>query len=158
WLKRRSPTSTIIGGLSGSFAALAGWAATGSQPAPAPFMLALVVFLWSPPHFWSFALANRTDYQTAGVPMVPRRMAGGYILGSAALLVLVSLSAFAVGAPFGWVYLGVTLLIGTAFLYLEGRLLVDSSSRAAWRGFKMSGVYLGSLLLALVFEGLRASG
>ncbi|MDO8692456.1 MAG: heme o synthase [Dehalococcoidia bacterium] len=158
WLKRRSPTSTIVGGLSGSFAALAGWAATGSQPEPAPFVLALVVFLWSPPHFWSFALANSADYQAAGVPMVPRRMAGGYVLGSAALLVLVSLSAFAVGAPFGWVYLGVTLMIGSAFLFLEGRLLVDSSSRAAWRGFKMSGVYLGSLLLALVFEGLRAAG
>ncbi len=158
WLKRRSPTSTIVGGLSGSFAALAGWAATGTSPAAAPFLVALVVFLWTPPHFWSFALANRIDYRTAGVPMVPRSMAGGYILGSTALLVMASLAAFLSGAPFGWVYLGVTVVLGAAFLFLAGRLLVDSSSRAAWQGFKMSGMFLGSLLIALLFESFRAAG
>ncbi|MDP2726397.1 MAG: heme o synthase [Dehalococcoidia bacterium] len=157
WLKRRSPTSTIVGGLSGAFAALAGWAATGSQPSPAPFLIALMVFLWTPPHFWSFALANRDDYKNAGVPMVPQTMAGGYILGSTALLVLASLAAHVSGAPFGWVYLSVSAILGAIFLYTEGRLLVDTSSRAAWRGYKMSGVYLGSLLLALVFEGLRGA-
>lgn len=158
WLKRRSPASTVIGGLSGAFAALAGWAATGTQPSPAPFLVALVVFLWTPPHFWSFALANRADYQQAGVPLLPQSRAVGYILGSTVLLILASLAAFMSGAPFGWVYLAVTVALGAAFLLAQGRLLVDTSSRAAWRGYKMSGVYLGSLLLALIFEGLRGAG
>ena len=157
WLKRRTPASTVIGGLSGAFAALAGWAATGSPPSPAPFLVALVVFLWTPPHFWSFGLANRTDYQDAGIPLLPRTQAGGYILGSTVLLVLVSLAAYLSGAPFGWVYLSVTAILGAAFLLAEGWLVVDSSTRAAWRGYKVSGVYLGSLLLALAFEGLRGS-
>lgn len=158
WLKRRTPISTLVGGLSGSFAALAGWAATGSQPTPAPFLVALVVLLWTPPHFWSFAVANQVDYRNACVPMVPRKMAAGYILASAVLLVLVSLAAFLTGAPFGWIYMAVTVVVGAAFLFMEGRMVVDGSSRTAWRGYKMSGVYLGSLLLALVFEGVRTAG
>lgn len=155
WLKRRSPTSTIVGGLSGSFAALGGWAATGSQPTAAPFVVALVVFLWTPPHFWSFALANRTDYQQAGVPMVPRHSAAGYILGSTALLVLASLAAFFYGGtPFRSVYLGATIALGAVFLVAEGSLLFDTSRSAAWRGYKLSGMYLAGLLVALLYEGL----
>ena len=157
WLKRRSPAGTVIGGLSGAFAALAGWAAMGVPPTPAPFLVALVVFLWTPPHFWSFALANREDYCAAGIPLLPKTAVGGYILGSTVLLVLASLAAFVSGAPFGWVYLVVTLVLGAAFVFTEGRLLVDTSSQAAWHGYKMSGVYLGALLMALMFEGLRAA-
>ncbi len=154
WLRRRSPASTVVCGLSGSFAALPGWAAAGAHATPAPFLVALVVFLWTPPHFWSFALANRADYQQAGVPMVPGQAAAGYVTGSTGLILLRSAAAFFSGAPFGWVYPGATAILGSVFLAAEERLLFDNSRRQAWRGYKFSGIYLAGLFVALVYEGL----
>ncbi len=71
WLKRRSWTNIVIGGLAGSFAVLAGGAAVDPALGPLPALLALVLFLWTPPHFWSLAIANQADYAAAGVPMLP---------------------------------------------------------------------------------------
>ena len=71
WLKRRSWTNIVVGGLAGSFAVLAGAAAVDPGLAPAPLILALVLFLWTPPHFWSLATALHKDYAAAGVPMLP---------------------------------------------------------------------------------------
>jgi protoheme IX farnesyltransferase len=68
WLKRRTPFSIVWGGAAGSFAALAGWQTASSTLAPAPLLLAGVLFLWTPSHFWSFAIARANDYRTAGVP------------------------------------------------------------------------------------------
>ena len=71
WLKRRSWTNIVIGGLSGSFAVLAGSAAAGATLSPVALILAIVLFLWTPPHFWSLAFACKDDYRAAGVPMLP---------------------------------------------------------------------------------------
>ena len=71
WLKRRSWLNIVIGGLAGSFAVLAGAAAVDPALGPLPRLLALVLFLWTPPHFWSLAIANQADYAAAGVPMLP---------------------------------------------------------------------------------------
>src|SRR5512146_2530246 len=71
WLKRRSAWNIVVGGLAGSFAVLAGGAAVDPSLGPLPLALALVLFLWTPPHFWSLAIANRADYAAAGVPMLP---------------------------------------------------------------------------------------
>jgi protoheme IX farnesyltransferase len=154
WLKRRSPTSTVVGGLSGSFAALAGWAAVGGQPSPTPFLVALILFLWTPPHFWNFALAHREDYRQAGVPLLPQAHTREYILGSTVLLVLASLGTALAGAPFGWLYLGVAGIVGTLFVMASSRLILDLSQKVAWRAYKLSGAYLLALLLALLVEGL----
>jgi heme o synthase len=154
WLKRRSPFSSVVGGLSGSFAALAGWAATGGEPSLAPFLVALVVFLWTPPHFWSFAQANRVDYEKAGIPTLPPSAAPVYIVGSAVLLVSVSVLAYLAGAPFGLLYLGTALVMGALFLRAELRLLVDGSRAAAWRAYKLSGFWLLALLVAMTIESL----
>src|SRR5690606_16132191 len=70
-LKRRTPWNIVIGGLSGSFAVLAGAAAADPQIGPLAWLLAAVLFLWTPPHFWSLAIANEADYRAAGVPMLP---------------------------------------------------------------------------------------
>jgi heme o synthase len=158
WLKRRSPFSSVVGGLSGSFAALAGWAATGSEPSLAPFLVALVVFLWTPPHFWSFAQANRADYERAGIPTLPVSVAPIYIVGSAALLVAVSIAAYLSGATFGLLYLGTALVMGGIFLRAEGMLLFDGSRVVAWRAYKLSGVWLLVLLMAMTMEALIAGG
>src|SRR5499425_2715482 len=71
WLKRRSWLNIVVGGLAGSFAVLAGAAAVDPQLGALPLLLALVLFLWTPPHFWSLAIANSADYAAAGVPMLP---------------------------------------------------------------------------------------
>ncbi len=71
WLKRRTAMNIVIGGLAGSFAVLAGAAAVDPGLGPLPWLLALVLFLWTPPHFWSLAIANSADYAQAGVPMLP---------------------------------------------------------------------------------------
>ncbi|MBI2848918.1 MAG: protoheme IX farnesyltransferase [Chloroflexi bacterium] len=153
-LKRRSPSSTVIGGLSGSFAALAGWAAVSSQPAPAPFLIASIVFLWTPPHFWSFALAHKQDYDRAGIPMVPQSRAGEYILGSTGLLVLTALFVNVAWNPFGWTYVATALVLGGLFLAMGARLLRNISPRTAWQNYKVSGVYLVVLLVAMVVDRL----
>ena len=71
WLKRRTWSNIVVGGLAGSFAVLAGAAAVDPRSAPWPLLLALVLFLWTPPHFWSLAIAYQADYAAAGVPMLP---------------------------------------------------------------------------------------
>ncbi len=71
WLKRRTPQNIVIGGAAGAFPPLIGWAAATGQVALLPFLLFLLVFLWTPPHFWALALYVKTDYANAGVPMLP---------------------------------------------------------------------------------------
>ena len=107
WLKRRTWLNIVIGGLAGSFAVMAGAAAVGAELAPAPLILAVVLFLWTPPHFWALAYACRRDYQAAGVPMLPvvveERVATVTILAHTVVLVLLSVIPFWLGM--GWIYL-----------------------------------------------------
>src|SRR5512133_4367781 len=102
WLKRRSAWSIVIGGLAGSFAVLAGGAAADPNLGPLPLLLALVLFLWTPPHFWSLAIANCDDYAAAGVPMLPvvvgRQRAARIVFASTVALVAASLVPLAFGA------------------------------------------------------------
>ena len=107
WLKRRSWTNIVVGGLAGSFAVLAGAAAVDPALAPVPLILALVLFLWTPPHFWSLATALHKDYAAAGVPMLPvvigDAAAARVILGHTVALSLLALAPFWLGM--GWLYL-----------------------------------------------------
>ena len=106
WLKRRTWWNIVVGGLAGSFAVLAGAAAVSPLPNPDALALAVVLFLWTPPHFWSLAIACREDYAAAGVPMLPvvvgDARAARAILASAALLVAASLVPAFFGL--GWIY------------------------------------------------------
>ncbi|MBI1943656.1 MAG: protoheme IX farnesyltransferase, partial [Betaproteobacteria bacterium] len=101
WLKRRTWWNIVVGGLAGSFAVLAGAALVSPAPGPAALALAAVLFLWTPPHFWSLAIACREDYARAGVPMLPvvvgEARAARAILASASLLVAASLVPSAFG-------------------------------------------------------------
>src|SRR5512133_910807 len=102
WLKRRSAWNIVIGGLAGSFAVLAGGAAVDPALGPLPLLLALVLFLWTPPHFWSLAIANAGDYAAAGVPMLPvvvgAQRAAWIVFYSTVALVAASLLPLAFGA------------------------------------------------------------
>jgi protoheme IX farnesyltransferase len=154
WLKRRSWLNIVIGGLSGSCAVLAGAAAVDPGLAAAPILLAVVLFLWTPPHFWSLAFAYREDYAAAGVPMLPVVMgearAAWVILGHTVALVAVSLLPAAFGL--GWIYLLGAAAGGALFVVTSLRLALEPDRRTAMTNFFASLVQLSLLLAAAMLD------
>src|SRR6185503_8813589 len=121
WLKRSTPQNIVIGGAAGAVPPLVGWAAaTGNLTLPALWLF-LIVFFWTPPHFWALALLIRRDYEAAHIPMLPvvrgERETTRQILWYAAVLVVITIGPVVFG-PLGLVYLGAALLLGGAFLWL----------------------------------------
>ncbi len=160
WLKRRTWLNIVLGGLAGSFAVLAGAAAVDPGLAPAPVILAIVLFLWTPPHFWSLALVYRHEYAAAGVPMLPvvigARRATRVILVHTATLVALSLLPSAFGL--GWIYLLGAAIGGGYFLRASLRLARDPCPRAAMLNFRASLVQLALLLASAMLDaGLSAA-
>jgi protoheme IX farnesyltransferase len=155
WLKRRTPYSIVLGGAAGSFAALAGWQCVASTWEPAPLLLAAVLFLWTPSHFWSLSIVLERDYRAAGVPALSavagrRRTAAAVHANTVALVAAsVLLGAFA-----GRLYAAVAVAAGAAFLACTDRLRRDPVDARAWLTFKLSGAYLLVLLVALAVSGL----
>ncbi len=154
WLKRRTWINIIIGGASGSFAVLAGAAVVDPNLGPIPIILAMVLFLWTPPHFWSLAIAKHKDYEAAGVPMLPvvkgDRAAAKAILWNAILLASVSVLPFFYGL--GWLYLAGALLGGGYFVYRSILLVQNTTPKMAMRNFFASLVQLVSLLFFAVLD------
>lgn len=154
WLKRRTWLNIVIGGLAGSFAILAGAAAVDPGLAPEPVILALVLFLWTPPHFWSLAFKYREEYAAAGVPMLPvvvrDATAAWIILGHTVLLVALSLLPVMYGM--GWIYLTGALLGGTRFLWTSIGLVRNPSPGAAMVNFHASLVQLCLLLTGAILD------
>jgi len=154
WLKRRTWLNIVFGGLAGSFAVLAGAAAVNPSFGPLPGLLALVLFLWTPPHFWSLAIAIKDQYAAAGVPMLPvvkgNQKAARIILGHTILLVAVSLMPMYYGM--GWIYFVGALSGGLYFLIKSVQLLRNPTAQAAMSNFYASLVQLSLLLFALMLE------
>jgi protoheme IX farnesyltransferase len=154
WLKRRTWLNIVIGGLSGSFAVFAGSAAVGATLEPAPLILAVVLFLWTPPHFWAMAYACRRDYLKAGVPMLPtvvnERIATLTIFWHALALVLLSLLPVFFGM--GWIYLLGAAAGGWYFVDASWRLVRNPTVPQGWRVFAASIVQLGVLLTAAILD------
>jgi protoheme IX farnesyltransferase len=155
WLKRRTWLNIVIGGLAGSFAVLAGAAAvTPDRLDAAPLWLAIVLFLWTPPHFWSLAIAYRKDYEAAGVPMLPvvvgDEKAARAIFAGAALLMVASL----VPAWYGlsWLYLITAIGGGEYFLLKSAELVLDPCRRTAMANFHASLLQLTLLLTAAIVD------
>jgi protoheme IX farnesyltransferase len=156
WLKRRSWLNIVIGGLSGSFAVLAGAAAVDPSLGALPLLLALALFLWTPPHFWSLAIANHADYKAAGVPMLPvvagPERAARIVYGNTVLLVAVSLLPLFFGA--GWVY-GLGALAGGVHFVRKAHALARTPSRkTAMASFFASMVQLSILLAAVAVDAV----
>jgi protoheme IX farnesyltransferase len=154
WLKRRTAWNIVIGGLSGSFAVLAGAAAVDPQIPAQAWALALVLFLWTPPHFWSLAIAVEADYRAAGVPMLPVvvgvERAARIVHASTLLLVASSFLPLLFGA--GWL-VGVGALLGGAHFLRCTRVLARAPARkTAMTAFFASMVQLSVLLLAVVID------
>ncbi|MBI2957335.1 MAG: protoheme IX farnesyltransferase [Chloroflexi bacterium] len=162
WLKRRSPLNIVVGGLAGSCAVLAGWAAVTAALSPAPFIIALMLFLWTPSHFWSFALVHRENYRKAGVPMLPLvaelSTTARYITLHTVLLVGASI-ALAFLSPLGTTYLVGAAVCGALFLWCNVLLWRNPRGKAAWASYKLSGMYLLTLLAFMLVDVLtRVAG
>jgi protoheme IX farnesyltransferase len=153
-LKRRTAWNIVIGGLAGSFAVLAGAAAVSAEIGALAWLLAAVLFLWTPPHFWSLAIANEAEYAAAGVPMLPvvvgKARAARVVHVHAIALVAVSLLPLAAGA--GWVY-GVGAVAGGAYFLRKTAALARLPERKpAMASFFASMVQLSLLLVAVVID------
>ena len=157
WLKRTSTTNIVVGGAAGAVPVLVGWSAvTGSLDWP-PVVLFLVVFYWTPPHFWALAIRYRDDYAAAGVPMLPvvagPRATAHRIVGYTAILVVVTV-VFSPVAEMGAVYLVAALVLGGVFIALALAVRADPDERRAMRLFHYSITYVTLLFGAMVVDVL----
>jgi len=155
WLKRRTRWNIVIGGLAGSFAVLAGAAAVSpTHLIPMPLIFALLIFLWTPPHFWSLAIAYRDDYAAARVPMLPVVIGSAHasraVLLGALLLVAVSFVPAAFGL--GWPYLAGAFWGGAYFVYRSALLVHTPNRRTAMATFHASLFQLALLLVSAIVD------
>ncbi len=154
WLKRRTWLNIVFGGLAGSWAVLAGATAADPQVGAVPLALALVLFLWTPPHFWSLAIAYRDDYAAAGVPMLPvvvgDRHAAQAIFGSTLALVAASFIPLAFGL--GAIYFAGAAAGGFLFIQKAWLLVQDTNRRTAMTCFHASLAQLTLVLTAAIID------
>lgn len=155
-LKRSHSSNIVIGGFAGSCAALAGSAAASNTISLPAALIAILVFLWTPGHFWALAYTSREDYRRAGVPMLPavsdERTTVRAIAVSTALVPATTF-AFAF-ASFNLAFLAVAVAAGTVLLVLTARFVRRPSPQTAWAGYRFSGTYLAVILLAVIADTL----
>jgi protoheme IX farnesyltransferase len=159
WLKRSTPQNIVIGGAAGAVPPLVGWAAaTGNLTLPALWLF-LIVFLWTPPHFWALALLIRRDYEAAKIPMLPvvrgERETTRQIVAYTIVLVAFTIVPFVWG-PLGLAYLAAAFLLGGAFLWLALALRRHTTPRRAATLFHFSLLYLALLFVAMAVDPLVA--
>lgn len=159
WLKRSTPQNIVIGGAAGAFPPMIGWIAVTGSLTIEPIILFLIIFIWTPPHFWALALYRAGDYEKVGVPMMPvvagevstRRQIFGYSL----LLVPVTLAPVALGFA-GVIYGAVASLLCAGLLFVAGQLLMAKEKseidRQAARLFKFSIFWLFAIFAVLGVE------
>ena len=154
-LKPATPQNIVIGGASGAMPPVLGWAAVGNDVAPEALILFLIIFAWTPPHFWALALYRTRDYERAGLPMLPVTHGARYtrlmIVLYTAILVAVSLLPYAIRMS-GLLYLAAALVLGGVFLVHAIRLWRNYSDALARATFKYSIVYLAALFSALLVD------
>jgi protoheme IX farnesyltransferase len=154
-LKPLTPQNIVIGGASGAMPPVLGWAAMTGQVAPEALLLFLIIFAWTPPHFWALALYRAPDYSRAGLPMLPvthgRKFTQLHVLLYTLILAAASLMPFAYGMS-GWLYLAAAAVLGGVFIAYAVRIYVDYSDALARRTFRYSIVYLAALFAALLVD------
>jgi protoheme IX farnesyltransferase len=154
-LKPATPQNIVIGGASGAMPPVLGWAAVTGDVAAEPLILFLIIFLWTPPHFWSLALYRTKDYAQAGLPMLPVTHGAGYtklmIVLYTCALVAVTLLPFAIRMS-GVLYLIAALALGGAFLAYVVELYRNYSDALSRATFKYSIFYLAALFSALLID------
>ncbi|MEM7101039.1 MAG: heme o synthase [Pseudomonadota bacterium] len=155
FLKRATPQNIVIGGLFGAAPPLFGWTAVTNSVDPGGLLLVLIIFAWTPPHFWALALERKEEYAEVGVPMLPvthgEKFTRLHILLYTVILVIATLMPFLIGMS-GLIYLAGAIGLGAGFLYWAGVLVRNENPRAPMETFRYSIVYLGALFLVLLID------
>ena len=154
-LKPMTPQNIVIGGASGAMPPLLGWAALRNDVGPEALALVLIIFLWTPPHFWALALYRAEDYRKSGLPMLPITHGPQFTRLQVLLYTLVLFAATLL--PFihgmsGWIYLAGALVLGLVFIAYAVQLWRDYSDALARRTFRFSILYLSLLFSALLID------
>ncbi|MBK8509395.1 MAG: protoheme IX farnesyltransferase [Candidatus Competibacteraceae bacterium] len=155
FLKRATPQNIVIGGAAGAAPPLLGWTAVTGQIDSGALLLFLIIYIWTPPHFWALAIHRRHDYANADIPMLPVTHGVAFtrlhILLYTILLFLVTLLPFLTGMS-GWIYLIGAVVLGVRFLSFATRLYATGDDRLAMPTFGFSIVYLFGLFAALMLD------
>ncbi len=155
YLKRATPQNIVIGGAFGATPPLLGWAAMTNSIDPYALLLALIIFVWTPPHFWALAIARRDEYAKVNIPMLPVTHGVEFtrlqILLYTILLLIVSLLPYLTGMS-GLLYLAGALPLGFLFIYLAVLMMRNKSDRIAMRTFGYSIVYITALFAVLLID------
>lgn len=155
YLKPNTPQNIVLGGLFGAMPPLLGWTALANSIDPQPLLLVLIIFVWTPAHFWALSVYRYSDYERASIPMLP--VTHGipytklYILLYSILTVASSLLVFAIGLC-SWIYLTTALLLGAGLLYFAIKLFSKQNPRIALVTFFYSMFYLFILFLAMAAD------
>lgn len=153
YLKRATPQNIVIGGVAGAAPPLLGWTAITGHIDPYALLLVLIIFTWTPPHFWALAIYRHEEYQRAGIPMLPVTHGIPFtkfsILLYTLLLICVSLLPFVTGMS-GVIYLLGALMLGAGFLYYAIALLLQDNKEIAMSAFRYSIIYLMMLFVFLL--------
>jgi heme o synthase len=155
FLKRATPQNIVIGGLAGAAPPALGWTAVTGELHPHALLLVLIIFVWTPPHFWALAIYRREDYARAMIPMLPVAYGVEYtrwhVLFYTVLLVIATVLPWLTGMS-GLFYLGGAMVLGAAFLYYAIRLLNPPGERFAMDVFNYSIIYLMALFAFLLAD------
>ncbi|CAA0080983.1 Protoheme IX farnesyltransferase [BD1-7 clade bacterium] len=155
FLKRATPQNIVIGGLAGAIPPLIGWTAVTNQVDGNGLLLALIIFAWTPPHFWALAIHRKEEYAKVDIPMLPvthgERYTRLHILFYTIIMIAVTLLPFATKLS-GWLYLLGALVLGGGFLYWAIVLMIDKNPKAPMATFKYSIIYLMALYLIMLVD------
>lgn len=155
WLKRRTPQNIVIGGAAGAFPPMIGWMATGSPLTLEPYLLFLIIFLWTPPHFWALALNKSQDYERAKVPMMPNVVGmlktRQQILYYSIALILISLMPW-FSKIRGYFYGVIAAILGSIFLYYAVKIFQKGDQKDCTRLFLFSILYLFLLFFGMLLD------
>ena len=156
WLKRNNPSNIIIGGFAGSAASMAGWSAATGSIDLLGFLVGLLVFLWTPAHFWCLAIKAREEYVTVNVPMLPvlvgNQKTATYIFYNTALLLPYSLALYFFGL--GVVYTVIAAIAGSLMLVYHYRLTKEPTPEFAWKAYKVTAPYLVVIFVGIALDAL----
>jgi protoheme IX farnesyltransferase len=155
YLKRATPQNIVIGGLSGAMPPLLGWAAVSGSIEPGALILVLIIFAWTPPHFWALAIYRKDEYAKTGIPMLPvthgEHLTKIHIILYTIIMILVSVLPYLIGMS-GPLYLLAALVLGFGFLYWTLLLMFKPKQSTAMDTFRYSIVYLMVLFPVLLAD------
>jgi protoheme IX farnesyltransferase len=155
WLKRATPQNIVIGGLAGAAPPLLGWTAVTNEIHGYALLLVLIIFAWTPPHFWALAIHRKEEYAKVEIPMLPvthgERHTALHVLLYTLILIAVTLLPFATGMS-GPLYLLGAVVLGLGFLYWAVRLMIGKDPRVPMQTFWYSIIYLMALFLVMLLD------